>query len=79
MARFCTLVTAPDFPAIEKATREWFWQPIKLVYDDEKEKWRVWLPDTKLKDAYQWYVVKQGTRYCLEVLDPMQPAIIHID
>jgi len=78
MARFCTLVTAPNFPAIKKATADWFRRPIDLVYDDEKKRWRVKARDGSLGKVNEWYVVKQGTRYHLEILDPFVPPIIHL-
>jgi len=78
MAQYRTIITAPNLHAIVIATADWFHKPITLKYNDEKKKLRVWLPDTKRKDYYQWYDSKQGDRYHLELRDPTMSEPIHL-
>jgi len=44
MTLFCVLTTANDFPAIEKATFDWFMRPMRLISKDDHS-WRVCLSD----------------------------------
>jgi len=77
MTAFCTLASADSFPAIEKATSDWFKRPLRLIRKDDHN-WRVCLPDmTPFGAVNSYFVVRQGTRYRLESRKLPQPAIIH--
>jgi len=58
-----------DFSDIEQETRKWFNRPLKLIYNDENS-WRVSSHESGIFDDYQYYVVRHGTGYRVELRDP---------
>jgi len=70
------LTTADSFPAIEKATSDWFKRPLRLIFKDDHN-WRVCLPDmTPFGTVNSYYVVRQGTKYRLESRQSSQQPIV---